>query len=127
MASQRTVIAQYIGYKWDNRYLPRFDQEVRPDTSRACAASIRTDPAAPDQLSRLTEQGFHGVRISPSADASGDWINGPLMPPLWKRARIAQNSHAGLRADHAHAGPGSSRRAMSRPYDRHRSHGRLPD
>jgi predicted TIM-barrel fold metal-dependent hydrolase len=45
-----------------------------------------TDPAAPDQLSKLTAEGFHGVRISPAADASGDWINGPLMPPLWKRA-----------------------------------------
>jgi predicted TIM-barrel fold metal-dependent hydrolase len=44
------------------------------------------DPAAPDQLSKLTEQGFHGVRLSPSADAGGDWIKGPLMPPLWKRA-----------------------------------------
>ena len=43
-------------------------------------------PAAPDDLSRLTaEQGFQGVRISPAADARGDWIRGPLMPPLWKR------------------------------------------
>jgi predicted TIM-barrel fold metal-dependent hydrolase len=44
------------------------------------------DPAAPDQLSRLTEeQGFRGVRLSPAANASGDWIKGPLMPPLWAR------------------------------------------
>ncbi len=44
------------------------------------------DPAAPDELSRLTEQqGFHGVRLSPSGNADGDWIKGPLMPPLWKR------------------------------------------
>ena len=43
-------------------------------------------PQAPDDLSRLTaEQGFHGVRISPTGDARGDWIRGPLMPPLWKR------------------------------------------
>jgi predicted TIM-barrel fold metal-dependent hydrolase len=83
---QRTVIAQYIGYKWDNlycldsirRYAPYFRGVCRVDPS---------DPAAPDQLSHLTEQGFHGVRISPVADASGDWINGPLMPPLWKRAQ----------------------------------------
>src|SRR4051794_6528354 len=41
------------------------------------------DPAAPDHLSRLSEeQGFRGVRLSPAADASGDWIGGPLMPPL---------------------------------------------
>ena len=44
------------------------------------------DQAAPDTLSKLTkEQGFHGVRLSPSGNASGDWIKGPLMPPLWKR------------------------------------------
>jgi predicted TIM-barrel fold metal-dependent hydrolase len=44
------------------------------------------DPAAPDQLSRLTEeQGFRGVRLSPAANTAGDWIRGPLMPPLWRR------------------------------------------
>ena len=45
------------------------------------------DTGAPDHLSKLTEDGFHGVRISPTADASGDWIRGQLMPPLWKRCR----------------------------------------
>ena len=45
------------------------------------------DPAAPDRLSQLTEEGFRGVRLSPAADASGDWINGPLMVPLWQRSR----------------------------------------
>ena len=44
------------------------------------------DPASPDHLSRLTDQGFRGVRISPAGNASGDWFKGPLMPPLWKRA-----------------------------------------
>ena len=44
------------------------------------------DPAAPDQLSHLIGLGLHGVRLSPSGDASGDWIKGPLMLPLWKRA-----------------------------------------
>ena len=43
------------------------------------------DPAAPDRLSRLIEQGFRGVRLSPAGNASGDWFRGPLMPPLWKR------------------------------------------
>jgi predicted TIM-barrel fold metal-dependent hydrolase len=43
------------------------------------------DPAAPDHLSQLTEQGFSGVRLSPGGGPSGDWIAGPLMPPLWKR------------------------------------------
>jgi L-fuconolactonase len=58
----KTVIIQVIHYRYDNRYL------------------------APDHLTRLTrEDGFHGVRLSPAGDATGDWIRGPLMPPLWKR------------------------------------------
>ena len=44
-------------------------------------------PAAPDDLARLTEQGFRGVRLSPAGNASGDWFRGPLMPPLWKRCQ----------------------------------------
>jgi predicted TIM-barrel fold metal-dependent hydrolase len=43
------------------------------------------NPAAPDHLSALAGQGFRGVRLSPAGDASGDWFQGPLMPPLWKR------------------------------------------
>jgi predicted TIM-barrel fold metal-dependent hydrolase len=54
---------------------------------QAVARVDPNDPASPDHLSKLTEQGFRGVRISPSADAAGDWIRGPLMPPLWKRCQ----------------------------------------
>jgi predicted TIM-barrel fold metal-dependent hydrolase len=82
---ERTVIAQYIGYKWDNLYCLDSIKKYDPWFRGVCRVDP-TDPAAPDQLSRLTEQGFHGVRISPTANAGGDWINGPLMPPLWKRA-----------------------------------------
>jgi predicted TIM-barrel fold metal-dependent hydrolase len=80
----RTVLAQYIGYYWDNRYCLDSIKRYKPYFMGVCRVNP-TDPAAPDQLSKLTEQGFHGVRISPAANASGDWINGPLMPPLWKR------------------------------------------
>ena len=81
----RTVLIQVIHYKWDNSYLasvlkryPRFFKGV-------CRVNPE-DPAAPDHLSQLTEeQGFHGVRLSPSATQEGDWIRGPLMPPLWRR------------------------------------------
>jgi L-fuconolactonase len=79
-----TVIIQVIHYRYDNRFLasvlkryPRYFQGV-----------CRVDPldaAAPDHLSSLVEQGFRGVRLSPAGNASGDWIQGPLMPPLWKR------------------------------------------
>ena len=60
-------------------------ETVSAERSRASAAWIRWIPAAPDHLSRLTEQGFRGVRLSPAGNASGDWFRGPLMPPLWKR------------------------------------------
>jgi predicted TIM-barrel fold metal-dependent hydrolase len=81
----RTVIVQYIGYRWDNRYAADTLKKY-PQYFRGVARVNPLDPAAPDHLSRLTEEGFRGVRLSPSADASGDWIRGDLMPPLWKRA-----------------------------------------
>jgi L-fuconolactonase len=81
----RTVIIQVIYYRWDNRYLASVLKEY-PRLFHGVARGNPEDPAAPDQLSSLTEeQGFRGIRISPAADASGDWIRGPLMPPLWKR------------------------------------------
>jgi L-fuconolactonase len=81
----RTVLVQYIGYRWDNRYTLDSMRKHKPYFMAVCRVNP-VDTAAPDQLSKLTEQGFHGVRLSPSGDASGDWIKGPLMPPLWKRA-----------------------------------------
>jgi predicted TIM-barrel fold metal-dependent hydrolase len=82
---EKTVIIQVIHYRYDNSYLaavlkqyPRFFQGV-------CRVDP-LDPAAPDHLTQLSkEQGFRGVRLSPAGDATGDWIRGPLMPPLWKR------------------------------------------
>ena len=68
----------------------RYREEVPPHTSRASRASIPPTPASPDHLSHLVAQGFRGVRLSPSAKPDGDWIEGPLMPPLWKRAEALQ-------------------------------------
>lgn len=82
---ERTVLVQYIGYRWDNRYALDSMRNYAP-YFRAVSRVNPQDPAAPDKLSELTGQGFHGVRLSPAADASGDWIRGKLMPPLWKRA-----------------------------------------
>jgi predicted TIM-barrel fold metal-dependent hydrolase len=82
----RTVIIQVIFYKWDNSYLADVLKKY-PQYFRGVARVNPEDPAAPNHLSHLMSQpGFHGVRISPTADASGDWFHGPLMPPLWKRA-----------------------------------------
>jgi L-fuconolactonase len=82
---ERTVIIQVIHYKWDNSYLASVLKRY-PRTFHGVCRVNPEDPAAPDQLSRLTEeQGFRGVRLSPAATAAGDWIQGPLMPSLWRR------------------------------------------
>jgi L-fuconolactonase len=77
----RTVIIQVIHYRYDNRYLASVLKRYPAMFQGVC----RVDPL--DHLSSLTEQGFRGVRISPAGNASGDWFNGPLMPPLWKRCQ----------------------------------------
>ncbi|MCC6858674.1 MAG: amidohydrolase [Bryobacterales bacterium] len=84
---EKTVIIQVIYYRWDNSYLADVLKQY-PGYFQGVARVNPESPGAPDDLSRLVEeQGFRGVRISPGADASGDWIRGPLMPPLWKRCR----------------------------------------
>lgn len=80
----RTVIIQVIHYKWDNSFLASVLKRYPTLFHGVCRVNPE-DPAAPDQLTRLTEEGFRGVRLSPAADATGDWIRGPLMPPLWRR------------------------------------------
>jgi len=82
----RTVIIQVIHYRYDNSYLAGVLKRY-PGMFQGVARVDPLDAGAPDQLSRLTEQGFRGVRLSPSGDASGDWFHGPLMPPLWKRCQ----------------------------------------
>jgi predicted TIM-barrel fold metal-dependent hydrolase len=80
----KTVIIQVIHYRWDNSYLASVLKQYR-NMFHGVARVNPEDPTAPDQLSQLTGQGFRGVRLSPAGNASGDWIRGPLMPPLWKR------------------------------------------
>ena len=81
----KTVIIQVIHYKYDNSYLAAVLKQY-PQYFQGVARVDPLDPKAPDHLSNLVEQqGFRGVRLSPSGDAAGDWINGDLMPPLWKR------------------------------------------
>jgi predicted TIM-barrel fold metal-dependent hydrolase len=80
----RTVIIQVIHYRYDNAYLASVLKQYSGTFLGVCRVDP-LNPAAPDHLSELTAQGFRGVRLSPSGDSSGDWIRGPLMPPLWKR------------------------------------------
>jgi len=82
---ERTVLIQFIAYRWDNSYVASVLKRYQKYFRAVCRVNP-TDPAAPDELSRLVkEEGFHGVRLSPAGDASGDWMRGPLMPPLWER------------------------------------------
>jgi len=83
---ERTVLVQVIHYRWDNRYVAD-TLERYPDKFIGVCRVNPEDPAAPDHLSHWTEErGFHGVRLSPAADAIGDWFGGPLMIPLFRRA-----------------------------------------
>ncbi len=79
-----TVLVQYIGYRWDNSFTHDTFKRY-PQYFQGVARVNPNDPAAPDHASKLAEQGFKGIRLSPSANADGDWIKGPLMAPLWKR------------------------------------------
>lgn len=88
----RTVLVQVIHYRWDNSYLADVLKRY-PDKFRGVARINPEDPAAPDHVSKLVEDhGFLGIRISPAADAKGDWIKGPLMAPLFKRTRELKRS-----------------------------------
>jgi L-fuconolactonase len=81
----KTVIIQVMHYLYDNSYLAAVLKQYPQYFLGVCRVDP-LDPAAPDHLAQISEQtGFHGVRLSPSEDARGDWIRGPLMPPLWKR------------------------------------------
>ncbi len=83
----KTVIIQVIHYRWDCSYLAAVLKKY-PDKFQGVARVNPEDPAAPDALSKLVKQdGFRGVRLSPNESAAGDWVRGPLMPPLWKRCR----------------------------------------
>lgn len=80
----KTVIIQVIHYRYDNSYLANVLGRYPSKFVGVCRVDP-LDPAAPDHLTRLTEQGFQGVRLSPAGDSTGDWIRGPLMAPLWQR------------------------------------------
>lgn len=83
---ERTVLVQVIHYRWDNSYVAHV-LRAYPGHFAGVGRVNPLDPAAPDHLSKWVEvDHLQGVRLSPSADASGDWFAGPLMPPLFKRA-----------------------------------------
>ncbi len=83
---EKTVLVQYIGYRWDNSYVSHVLRKY-PDRFAGVCRVNPEDPDAPDHLSHWVEEhGFQGVRLSPSAGPEGDWFTGPLMPPIFRRA-----------------------------------------
>lgn len=83
---EKTVIVQVIHYRWDNTYAAHAIKTYPDKFAGVCRVNPQ-DPAAPDHLSYwIEEHGFQGVRLSPGADASGDWFAGRLMDPLFRRA-----------------------------------------
>jgi predicted TIM-barrel fold metal-dependent hydrolase len=81
---ERTVLIQVIHYRWDNSCLVDTLRRYPGKFAGVCRVNPE-EPAAPDHLARWVEAGCHGLRLSPVADSSGNWIKGPLMAPLWKR------------------------------------------
>lgn len=83
---EKTVLVQVIHYLWDNSYAADAMKRY-PDKFMGVCRINPEDPNAPDHLSHWTEdEGFHGVRLSPSVGEAGDWFTGPLMPPIFRRA-----------------------------------------
>ena len=83
----RTVLIQVIYYRWDNRYVA----DVLKKYPRYFLGCLPREPGGP-RCSRPTfpsssSKGFAACESAPRPTPSGDWINGDLMPPLWKRAQ----------------------------------------
>ena len=84
------VLVQYIGYRWNNRYVAHVLRTF-PDKFMGVCRVDPEDPVAPEHLWNWTKlHGFHGVRISPEPDARGDWFRSPLMIPFFRSAADLQ-------------------------------------
>jgi predicted TIM-barrel fold metal-dependent hydrolase len=88
---ERTVLVHSIHYRWDCRYVAEVLKAHPGRFMGVCRVNPESD-GAPDDLSRwVRDHGFHGVRLSPAANAAGDWINDrPRMDRLLRRAAELQ-------------------------------------
>src|SRR5712692_7279522 len=72
---EKTVIVHVIHYQWDCRYAGDAIKAQRDKFMGVCRVDPNADSAV-DNLNRwVKDYGFHGVRLSPAAGESGDWIN----------------------------------------------------
>src|SRR5262249_12535227 len=82
----RMVLVQVRYYGWDNRYLADCLRRY-PGRFAAQGLLAPRDPAVPQQLERLVrEDGFSGIRLSPSYHAEASWLGSPASFPLWRKA-----------------------------------------
>ena len=71
---EKTVIVHVIHYRWDCRYAGD-TINAHPDKFMGVCRVDPTAAGAADDLTRwVRDYGFRGVRLSPAADKSGDWI-----------------------------------------------------
>jgi len=72
---EKTVIVHVIHYRWDCRYAADTIKAHRDKFRGVCRVDPTADSAVADLNRWVRDHGFRGVRLSPAADASGDWIN----------------------------------------------------
>jgi predicted TIM-barrel fold metal-dependent hydrolase len=64
-----------IHYRWDCRYAGDVIKDHRNQFMGVCRVDPTADGAVEDLKHWVRDYGFHGVRLSPAAGKSGDWIN----------------------------------------------------
>jgi len=72
---EETVLVHVIHYRWDCRYAGDALKAHREKFMGVCRVNPTADSAADDLSRWVREYGFHGVRLSPATDSTGDWIN----------------------------------------------------
>jgi predicted TIM-barrel fold metal-dependent hydrolase len=72
---EKTVIVHVIHYRWDCRYAGDTIKAHRDKFMGVCRVDPLADSAVEDLNRWVRDFGFHGVRLSPAAGESGDWIN----------------------------------------------------
>jgi len=84
---EKTVLVHPIHYRWDCRYAGDVLKANRDSFMGVCRVDPEADSAADDLSRWVRDYGFHGVRLSPAAGTTGDWINDkPRMDRLLGRA-----------------------------------------
>jgi L-fuconolactonase len=72
---EKTVIVHVIHYRWDCRYAGDTIKAHRDKFMGVCRVNPTADSAVDDLNHWVRDYGFHGIRLSPDAGESGDWIN----------------------------------------------------